>query len=86
MTMTYLRWLAGSPAEDFADPAYPTEITMNVFQLLQLHIKNAMAKEDGVTAVEYGMIAALIAVAIAAGVSGLATKLTTLFGTIGTDI
>jgi pilus assembly protein Flp/PilA len=84
--MKFLRRLAGSPAKDRADPNIPTEITMNVFQLAQLHIKNAMAKEDGVTAVEYGMIAALIAVAIAAGVTTLAGKLTTLFTTIGTDL
>jgi pilus assembly protein Flp/PilA len=59
---------------------------MNMFQLAQLHIKNAMAKEDGVTAVEYGMIAALVAVGIAAAVTTLAGKLNTLFATIGTDL
>jgi pilus assembly protein Flp/PilA len=59
---------------------------MNMFQLLQLHIKNAMAKEDGVTAVEYGMIAALIAAVIIGAVTTIGTKLSTMFTTIGTDI
>jgi len=59
---------------------------MSMFQLLQLHIKNAAAKEDGVTAVEYGMIAALIAAVIIGAVTTIGTKLSTMFTTIGTDI
>jgi pilus assembly protein Flp/PilA len=84
--MAFLRWLAGSLAEDRADPSIITELKMNMFQLLQLHIKNAMAKEDGVTAVEYGMIAALIAAVIIGAVTTIGTKLSTMFTTIGTDI
>jgi pilus assembly protein Flp/PilA len=84
--MTFLRRLAGSLAKDGADPSITTELPMNMFQLLQLHIKNAMAKEDGVTAVEYGMIAALIAAVIIGAVTTIGTKLSTMFTTIGTDI
>jgi pilus assembly protein Flp/PilA len=40
----------------------------------------------GVTAIEYGMIAALIAVVIAVTVTTLGTSLSTEFGTIKTSI
>ena len=40
-------------------------------------------KEDGATAIEYGLIAAGIALAISAAVWGFGDKLTTLFGTMG---
>lgn len=42
--------------------------------------------ESGVTAIEYGLIAALIAVGIITAVSTLGTELTTLFNNIGTEI
>ncbi len=42
--------------------------------------------QSGVTAIEYGMIAALIAVAIIGAVSALGGQLSTLFGTISTSI
>jgi pilus assembly protein Flp/PilA len=38
--------------------------------------------ESGVTAIEYGLIASLIAVFIIAGVTAIGTNLNTLFGTI----
>lgn len=37
--------------------------------------------EEGVTAIEYGLIAALVAVVLAAGATILGGKLNTLFGT-----
>jgi pilus assembly protein Flp/PilA len=45
-------------------------------------------KQDrrGVTAIEYGLIATLIAVAIVTAVSTLGGKLTTIFNTVGTSI
>lgn len=49
-------------------------------------IKNFMREEDGVTAIEYGLIAALIAVVIIASVTLLGTKISTAFGTISTAI
>lgn len=40
-----------------------------------------MKEEKGATAVEYGLMVALIAVAIIVGVTSLGTTLNTLFGT-----
>lgn len=40
--------------------------------------------EEGVTAIEYGLIAALVAVAIVAGASALGTSLNGLFSALGT--
>jgi pilus assembly protein Flp/PilA len=42
--------------------------------------------ENGVTAIEYGLIAALVGVAIIAGATALGTKLGTLFTDIGTKV
>jgi pilus assembly protein Flp/PilA len=46
-------------------------------------IKNFIREEDGVTAIEYGLIAALIAVAIIAGATALGTSLNGLFTRLG---
>jgi len=51
-------------------------------KLIAKFVKN----EDGATAIEYGLIAALIAVVIIAGVSLVGTNLSTLFHTVGTDV
>ncbi|MGP8475312.1 Flp family type IVb pilin [Burkholderia sp. PR2] len=45
-------------------------------------IKRFLKEEDGVTAIEYGLIAGLIAVAIIASVSTIGTNLGTMFSTI----
>ena len=42
-------------------------------------IKNFIREEDGVTAIEYGLIAALIAVVIIASVTIVGTQLKTTF-------
>ncbi len=42
-------------------------------------IKNFIKEEDGVTAIEYGLIAALVAVAIIIGASALGTSLNDIF-------
>ncbi|RQZ09949.1 Flp family type IVb pilin [Burkholderia sp. Bp9031] len=47
-------------------------------------IKRFLKEEDGVTAIEYGLIAGLIAVAIIGAVSGLGTDLSSTFTKIGT--
>ena len=49
-------------------------------------IKNFIREEDGVTAIEYGLIAALIAVVIIAAVTIVGTKLKKTFSTIGTKL
>ncbi len=45
-------------------------------------VKNFLRDESGATAIEYGLIAAGISVAIIAVVQGLGTKLKTTFETI----
>jgi pilus assembly protein Flp/PilA len=42
--------------------------------------------ESGATAIEYGLIAAGISVAIIAAVNGIGTKLNTSFGSISTQL
>jgi len=45
-----------------------------------------LKNEDGATAIEYGLIAALIAVASVAAMTTVGTDLTTLFTNIGTSL
>jgi pilus assembly protein Flp/PilA len=45
-------------------------------------IKNFMQEEDGVTAIEYGLIAALIAIVIIASVQTVGTQLDLVFDRI----
>jgi len=54
-------------------PAFFKEIDMSDL------IKNFLVEEDGVTAIEYGLIASLIAVAIILGATAVGTALNTLF-------
>jgi pilus assembly protein Flp/PilA len=42
--------------------------------------------ESGATAIEYGLIAALVAVAIVGALTTLGGSLTTMFGTVNSDI
>lgn len=49
-------------------------------------IKNFIAEEDGVTAIEYGLIAALIAVAIVGAVKLLGTNLSKVFTGVSTTL
>lgn len=45
-------------------------------------IKRFAAEEEGVTMVEYGLIAALIAIVCVAAITAIGTNLNTVFGTI----
>ena len=49
-------------------------------------VRRFLADETGATAIEYGLIAAGIALAIIASVTGLGTKLSTKFGTVSTSL
>ena len=49
-------------------------------------IKKFIRDEDGVTAIEYGLIAALIAVVIIVGVTAVGTSLNAKFGNIATAV
>lgn len=44
------------------------------------------ANEDGVTAIEYGLIAALLAVAVGAAAALVGTDVSDLFGRIGAQL
>jgi len=58
-------------------------------QSLEIQMKKLMKlfkNESGATAIEYGLIAALIAVVIITAVGTVGTNLTTTFTTIGTKI
>ncbi|GIK50433.1 MAG: Flp family type IVb pilin [Hyphomonadaceae bacterium] len=49
-------------------------------------LKRFLKNEDGATAIEYGLIAALIGVAIIAAVSAVGTDLSELFGRVSTKL
>lgn len=49
-------------------------------------LKNLRNDERGVTAIEYGLIAAFIAVVIIAGVKALGTSLNTTFNNVSTSL
>lgn len=49
-------------------------------------IKNFMQEEDGVTAIEYALIAALIAGVIIAGVTTMGTNIKTMFTNLAAKI
>ena len=50
------------------------------------YVKSFAANEDGATAIEYGLIAGLIAVAIITAVTLVGTDLAVLFGKISTAL
>ena len=49
-------------------------------------IQHFLRDEDGATAIEYGLIAALIAVVIIGAVTVVGTSLSTTFSTVSTSI
>lgn len=49
-------------------------------------LKTLLANEDGVTAIEYGLIAALIAVAAVVVMGTVGTNLSSTFNTIANDM
>jgi pilus assembly protein Flp/PilA len=48
--------------------------------------KRFMKDENGATAIEYGMIAAFIAIAIVAAVTSIGTSLTGIFTNVNSDL
>ena len=48
--------------------------------------RNLMKNDDGATAIEYGLIAALIAIAAIAAMQGLGNQLSTTFNTVTTTM
>ena len=49
-------------------------------------IKNFFKDESGASAVEYGLLVALIAVAVIVSVNAIGTKLNKTFETVGTEL
>ncbi len=49
-------------------------------------IKRFLTRDDGVTAIEYGLIAALIGMVVIGGVTALGTNLETKFNSIASTI
>jgi pilus assembly protein Flp/PilA len=58
------------------------DCTMTTSQMIQTFLRD----EDGVTAIEYGLIAALIAVVIVAAVTLVGTNLNALFASVAAAI
>ena len=50
------------------------------------HISNFIRNDSGATAIEYALIASLIAVAIITAVSTVGTKVSTVFGEVGNSL
>ncbi len=59
---------------------------MNILQMARSVLRQLAADEEGATAVEYGLIVFLIAVAIVASVTDVGTQLISLFGTVATKL
>jgi pilus assembly protein Flp/PilA len=49
-------------------------------------MKKLLRSEDGATAIEYGLIAALIAVAIIVGATALGSSLNAIFDSVSTTV
>jgi len=49
-------------------------------------LRNVARDEEGVTAIEYGLIAALIAVVIVGAVTNVGTQLAALFGSVASAL
>lgn len=56
------------------------------YERLMWWIDDKVREEDGATAVEYGLLAALIAVVMAVGAQFLGDQLSALFDWIGTKV
>jgi len=57
-----------------------------VMRHLSITIKQFICNDDGVTAIEYGLIASLIGVAIITGVSAVGTNMNSMFSYIATMV
>jgi pilus assembly protein Flp/PilA len=58
----------------------------NIMDRIVQYVKQFLSEEEGVTAIEYGLIAALIAVMIIGGAQLVGENLLTTFNTIATRL
>ena len=59
---------------------------MRLVEQMMKHSRRLFRDESGATAIEYGLIAALIAVAAIAAFQLVGTNLSTVFNTVATDL
>ncbi|OYD25392.1 Flp family type IVb pilin [Oceanimonas baumannii] len=59
---------------------------LKAYVYCKLKAADLVQKEDGASAIEYGIIAGLIAVGIIAAVGDVGDRLVTFFETIGTEL
>lgn len=50
------------------------------------NLKNLLKDESGATAIEYGLIAALVSVAAIGALTAMGSSLNTMFGTVSTQL
>ncbi len=55
---------------------------MTRFKMIRAYLKNAARNEEGVTAIEYGLIAGLISILIVASATTIGTDLAQIFANI----
>jgi pilus assembly protein Flp/PilA len=58
----------------------------DTFLMLSAKIQNILMSEEGQDLIEYALIAAVVALAAVSGMSALATKINSAFGSIGTTL
>jgi pilus assembly protein Flp/PilA len=63
-----------------------TLFTLTLNGLIMNFIKNFIAEEDGVTAIEYALIAALVSAVLVAAVTAMSGGLTAVFARITTSL
>jgi pilus assembly protein Flp/PilA len=54
--------------------------------VLKTFISNFVRDDSGATAIEYGLLAGLLSLAIVGGATTAGTKLVTIFTNVGTDL
>lgn len=59
---------------------------MKLFTNVQALINSMRTEDEGATAVEYGLLVSLIAVAVITAVTLIGTNLNLLFGTVATNL
>jgi pilus assembly protein Flp/PilA len=59
---------------------------LKLYVAMQTYVTGVLNRDRGATAVEYGLLVALIAVVIIVGVTALGTKLNDLFNNVSTKL
>jgi pilus assembly protein Flp/PilA len=78
--------MAWATKDDFREPIYRSFTRKPDTAAMRATFRQFLTDESGATAIEYGLIAAGISVAIIAVVNDLGTKLHTTFSSISTQL